>query len=245
MIFYFTGTGNSLFAAKRLLDKDELLVNIADAINNNNYEFTVKEGEKIGFVFPVYFYTVPSIVAGFISKLNLLNADYVYAVITCGGSIGQAGNVLKKLLKERGVNLKFVSSLLMPDNSMLFYQIPPVSKAKSRLSDADSILKNIKAKIESCEVSKIGNSTIISDLIGKGYKWCSGTKKYYADQNCTGCGLCEKNCPEKVIVLKDKKPAWIKPACSKCSACINRCPANAIQYGKGTIRRNRYVNPEV
>ena len=35
----------------------------------------------------------------------------------------------------------------MPDNSMLFYQIPPVSKAKSRLSDADSILKNIKVKI--------------------------------------------------------------------------------------------------
>lgn len=245
MIFYFSGTGNSLFAAKRLLSDDEKLVSISEALYKNEFDFQVQKGEKVGFVFPVYFYTVPSIVTDFILKLNLQGADYVYAVITCGGSISQAGSVLKKLLENRGVSLKFVTSLLMPDNSMLFYQIPPVSEAGKRLEVAEVLLKEIKQKIENGEVSKIGKSTFVSGMLGTAYKWCSKTEKYYADGNCIGCGLCEKNCPEKVIVMKDGKPEWTKPVCSKCSACINRCPKNAIQYGKGTIGRNRYVNPEL
>ena len=245
MIFYFTGTGNSLFAAKRLLSDGEQLVSIADALNEKHFDYEVQSGERVGFVFPVYFYTVPSIVEDFISKLTLKGADYIYAIITCGGSISQAGVVLKKLLAKQGIKLNYVSSLLMPDNSMLFYQIPPVSEAGKRLEASEVLLKEIKQKIENGEVSKIGKSTLISDMLGTAYKWCSKTKKYYADENCIGCGLCEKNCPEKVIVIKDGKPEWTKPTCSKCSACINRCPKNAIQYGKLTIGRNRYVNPEL
>ena len=29
----------------------------------------------------------------------------------------------------------------------------------------------------------------------------------------------------------------------KCNGCINRCPVSAIQYGKKTASRGRYVNP--
>lgn len=53
--------------------------------------------ESVGFVFPVYFYTVPSIVMEFVAKLKLGDVKYVYAVITCGG-ISQTGAVLKKII---------------------------------------------------------------------------------------------------------------------------------------------------
>ena len=43
MIFYFTGTGNSLFAAKRALTDGEELINIADAIKNDKYEYSVTD----------------------------------------------------------------------------------------------------------------------------------------------------------------------------------------------------------
>ncbi|MGI5933052.1 MAG: 4Fe-4S dicluster domain-containing protein, partial [Eubacterium sp.] len=33
--------------------------------------------------------------------------------------------------------------------------------------------------------------------------------------------------------------------CTKCSACINRCPVQAIQYGKRTKKRPRYVHPDM
>lgn len=95
------------------------------------------------------------------------------------------------------------------------------------------------------KTTAIGNSTIVSSLVGLGYRLCSGTKKFYAEDTCTGCGLCARNCPMQVIVMQDKKPVWTAEKCCKCSTCINRCPAKAIQYGKATKKRNRYVNPLV
>ena len=223
----------------------EELINIAEALNNNKLEYELKENENVGFVFPVYFYTVPDIVKEFVSKLKLSNVTYVYAVITCGGGIMQAGSVLKKLLQDRKIKLDYVSPLLMPDNSMLFYQIPKQEKNELEIMNAVKKIEAIKNDLNNHKQISISNISLISDLVGQGYKLCNKTSKFYADDNCVGCGLCEKICPQRAIVLKDSKPKWIKDTCSKCSGCINRCPKHAIQYGKTTVKRNRYINPEL
>lgn len=246
MIFYFTGTGNSLFVAKRLLEDNERLIDIADCLNDSTFTFNITNGEKVGLVFPVYFYTVPTIVRNFISKLTLTgNVTYVYGVITCGGGISQAGAVLNKLLLERGISLSYVTSMLMPDNSMLFYQIPGTDQAGDRLTKADEACKNLKLTLASRRHNKAGRVTVISELIGLGYKACMNTSKFYANDKCISCGLCARDCPEKAIELVSGKPSWTKDKCSKCSRCINSCPVASIQYGKSTINRNRYKNPEV
>ena len=59
MIFYFTGTGNSLYAARKLADEGEQIVSIVDALRSKAFHYTLSEGEKLGFVFPVYFYRCP------------------------------------------------------------------------------------------------------------------------------------------------------------------------------------------
>lgn len=243
MIFYFSGTGNSKYVAKKLWQEDERFINIADAINKNEFEYEVENGERVGFVFPVYFYTLPTIVRDFVQKLILNNVKYVYGVITCGGGIGQSGSVLKKELKARGIELNYIHDVLMPDNSMLFYQIPDVDHARGRLDDAQKVIDEIIKDIYSSKKVHIGDSTVISDLMEIGYKACNKTAKFYAEDSCMSCGLCAKNCPQHVIKMQDGKPQWTKESCCKCSACINRCPVQAIQYGKGTKKRNRYVNP--
>ena len=47
MIFYFTGTGNSLFAARRLADEGEQIVSIVDALRSGTFHYVLKEGEKL------------------------------------------------------------------------------------------------------------------------------------------------------------------------------------------------------
>lgn len=54
MIFYFSGTGNSAWVARQLAEgQNEELFSIAVEIDKNK-EYKLREGEKVGFVFPVY-----------------------------------------------------------------------------------------------------------------------------------------------------------------------------------------------
>ncbi len=54
MIFYFSGTGNSAWVARQLAKgQNEELLSIAMEIDRNK-AYKLKEGEKVGFVFPVY-----------------------------------------------------------------------------------------------------------------------------------------------------------------------------------------------
>ena len=60
---------------------------------------------------------------------------------------------------------------------------------------------------------------------------------------CISCGLCEKICTSGCIEMAAGIPVWTQDKCNMCLACLNRCPATAIQYGKKTEKRGRYVHP--
>lgn len=69
-------------------------------------------------------------------------------------------------------------------------------------------------------------------------------KPFFADAKCTSCGICEKICPAQNIKLVSGKPVW-QHRCEQCFACIQWCPDEAIQYGKGTAKKKRYHHPEI
>jgi flavoprotein len=69
-------------------------------------------------------------------------------------------------------------------------------------------------------------------------------KRFWADEKCNSCEICYKVCPDGNIEMKNEKPSWLH-RCEQCLACIQWCPQEAIQYGKKTVKYQRYHHPEV
>ena len=243
MIFYFTGTGNSLYVAKKIAKEHEQVISIIDALRNAQFSYTLKKGEPLGFVFPVYFYTVSDPVLDFIRKLKVDDPEFVYAIIPCGASIGSAGGFLKEELKKRGLELQRVDPLVVPDGALLFYDIDSPEAMASQLEAATKELAFIREAIQLRKSNNIKGSAVAGKAMLAAYHACMSTKKFFAEDSCIHCGMCAQNCPSQAITLISGKPVWTKTKCYKCCGCINRCPAGAIQYGRKTSGRGRYVNP--
>ena len=90
MIFYFTGTGNSLAAAKALAEEGEQIISIAEVNKTKAYSYTFKRRERLGIVFPEYCSTVGKPVLDFVRNLDVKGQPYCFAVITCGGVVSFA-----------------------------------------------------------------------------------------------------------------------------------------------------------
>ncbi len=243
MIFYFTGTGNSLFAAKALAGEGEEVISMIDALRSKTFRYALKDNEPLGFVFPVYFYTVSDPVLEFIRNLTVENAGFVYAVIPCGASIGPAGRFLQSELKKRGLELQRVDPLVVPDGALIFYDIDPPEKMALQLEAAEKELVRIRQAVDRRVAGEIRGSVLAAKAGLVAYHACMSTKPFYAGEACIHCRKCASLCPSEAIRMVDGRPVWAKSKCLKCCGCINRCPVSAIQYGKRTVSRGRYVNP--
>ncbi|MGI5891936.1 MAG: EFR1 family ferrodoxin [Bacillota bacterium] len=253
MIFYFSGTGNSLWAAQVIAERQgERLYSIADELKqkDNPLTYALEPKEKLGFVFPVYAWSPPKIVLDFIHNMKLTgySGQYVFAICTCGGDAGYTLNVLNKALKKHHIELNSGFSIIMPDNYVVMFDVPSPEAQEKKLAEAKRILQHINEVI-SHERDKVfeckeGPVPLLKTGIANRFfnAFALKTKSFYAKENCTSCGLCENVCSTATIKLVDGRPTWGK-ICSQCMACINRCPVGAIQYGKATQKRGRYYNP--
>jgi len=69
-------------------------------------------------------------------------------------------------------------------------------------------------------------------------------EKYYTDDNCNGCGICQTICPVDNIKIVNEKPEW-QHKCQMCTSCLHYCPQKAIQWGEFTPGRARYNHPKI
>ena len=97
MILYFSGTGNSEYAAKRIGRelRDEVL-NLFERIRNHDYSEIHSDSPWV-VVVPTYAWRIPRIVQEWLENAALTGNRDIYFVMTCGGSIGNAGRYLEKL----------------------------------------------------------------------------------------------------------------------------------------------------
>ena len=250
IIYYFTGTGNSLAAARRIaaaLEECEL-VPIASLAKNPGT--IVPEAERVGLVCPVYDGGVPVLVAEFAARLDLSRAGYAFAVVTMGGLGVSALRQLDDLIRTgRGRGLDAAFAVRMPGNFPPLYRPPSGTRRDEALAAAAVRLAEIGEAVAGRRAVPPGvpllSAVVKAITYGSFAKHVhEGDASFSVSAACTGCGTCAKVCPAGNIALADDRPAW-QHRCELCCACLHFCPLEAIQLNVmlGTEGRGRYRHP--
>lgn len=244
-IYFFTGTGNSLKVAK---DIANTLPDCEIVAMCKGASIDIPTGyERIGFVFPVYYFGLPEMVVNFIRRANLSkeNAQYYFAVATPGGFSGRPIVQMDRLLQEKALHLNYGAKIRMNANYIVSYgSIGLYYKTAMR-----GYGKRIKAIIgdiidmKTNEIEKYSEryENIYLNSISKVHTMDEG---YHADDRCTACGICANVCPANNIALENGRPVF-QHQCECCMACIQFCPQKALNYGEKTQKRKRYTHPDI
>lgn len=244
LIFYFTGTGNSLQIARIVSNK----INDCEIISmGSNQGITInRHYDSIGFIYPVYYWGVPKCVKDFISSMTIVNNEktYVYAVASYGGFKGDGIKILNKLLLDKDITLNYGKTIRLFSNYIISFTIPddPKKVLDKRKRKLASIIDSIQHKKTNSigkpnrTVSKFNNNFI--ETVSQ------QDKNYNVNSDCIGCGICKEACPVNNIEIVSNKPAF-KHHCEQCLACLQFCPKQAINYGDKTRNKRRYTNPDI
>lgn len=250
MIFYFSGTGGTRWAAQSLGLGDEV-INMGEALRFGELEYDARRQQRVGFFLPTYFWGVPRAVREFVEKVTLdLPPDcYVYTLLTCGGSTGNADKMLADLLQARGIRVDASFALKLVDNYSPMFKMAPPAKQRAIEAEAETALEPIREAVAACrpgDFNKLRGPLpgVITPLIYRTYgETGPGTGLFAVSDACVGCGLCAGICPDGAIEMRNKKPVWVKDRCTRCLACYHRCPAAAISAGRLSLKNGRYLHP--
>ena len=251
MIFYFTGTGNSWEVAQNIAKElNDKLVSISNAMINCKFTYDLKNNERIGFVFPCHAWGPPKIVLEFVKKLNLKNYgnNYLYFIFTCEIDIGYSDVILTRILRKKNIKYNAGFSFIMPNNYILFwgYEVDKQSLKDLKYQNINILYQMVNSAIRerrSLFIFKRGKFPFLKTYLIRYifYLYQFNPQKFYAQETCISCGLCERTCPMHNITISSHKPVWGEK-CSLCLACIHICPYRAIQFGKITLNKGRYFN---
>jgi ferredoxin len=240
-IFYFSGTGGCLAAAKKLCEEMPEFSPVPIAALEGESSVSVDAG-AVGLVFPLFYAGLPNIVDRFMKKLAFARPCYVFAVVACGFPwSGYALHKLKWMLGRKKQKLSAGFYLPMVDNFLPHFDMPTPEDQEAVYASVDAklaaiieCLKNRGRKVEHEKALLLYPSHAVYMP-----KLKQNDRFFKADETCSSCGICQKVCPVGNIELKGGKPEWLH-RCEFCLACIQYCPQKAIQWKDITQKKGRY-----
>lgn len=248
MVIYFSGTGNSRWCAQMLAHRleDELLDSAGYIRHGIAAELI--SGKPWVFVAPVYAWQAPAVFQSFIRSGNFDGAEDAYFVLTCGSETGAAGAVLEDLCREKGLRYRGLLPVPMPENYITLFAAPAPARCEAMLEAARPRLAEAAERIAGGEELPPVKTGLLDRLksgpVNQGfYRYFIKADPFYATDACVSCGLCAERCPLGNIRLEAGKPVWGK-TCTQCMACICSCPKEAVEYGRRSRGKRRYLCPD-
>lgn len=241
MVFYFTATGNSLYAAKKFSSEP---VSIPQIIRGNKRQFS---DNAIGIVFPDYSAEPPKMVKEFLRECAF-DTPYLYMIITYGHEISDAPEFTARLAKkEWGLNIDYIAPILMVDNFLPVFDMNEETAAdKGEDEQLAAALRDVAARRKYIpEATEEGRE--LHRRVAKMNKMAGilPVSPLKIEKNCCGCGLCAKVCPAGNITVGNGRVKHGKN-CEYCLACANLCPQKAVRPRMADKNPNaRYRNPHI
>lgn len=245
VIFFFTGTGNSLKIAQDLQNElgDTKLIQICRTnMALNAYE----DAEAVGIVFPVYARGLPHMVRDFAETLQIANAKYIFAVANYGTYTALPFVQLNNILSSKGAGLSAAFGVPMPGNMWFMYYPHTKQDFIDRIDAQQAATLDIACQIKNRVRLDIGAVADRNkeEAIYQNFSPSAKDKDFWTNASCNGCGTCAKICPAANIEIVAKKPVW-QHRCEFCLACIHWCSQTAIEYKQDSINRDRYHHPAI
>ena len=250
MIFYFSGTGNTKWAASKLASAThEDLISIApymradDSSHTLAEPFILKENERLGFVFPVHGWRVPKLVREFIGKMKVQRAEsdaagsqtlsdisgnsasagslpFTYCVCTAGDSIGLTIENLNQTISQN----PSLQALGITEVKSSYSLIMPESYVGLPFMDVDPKEKEIRKKSKSAQKLSVICEEIFDRKEGVS-RLVKGPIPWFFTK--VVGGFFEN------VLITDKRFHVEKDKCVKCGICANVCPVGDIKGGHG------------
>lgn len=242
MVFYFTGTGNSLYVAKQI-EEDPL--SIPQVMRTGNSEFT---SESIGIVAPVYGHELPPMVKEFL-KNQTFHTDYFYIILTYGNRHGGAAELAEKFCEECGIAVNYINVIIMADNWLPGFDMNEQKKIDKKVEENMAVILADLAAHKSMvsEVTDTDRAAHQQFLDRMSQMPVDAWQHLLrVTDACTGCGICEKVCPSASVHIEDGKAVHIPGNCQTCLACAHACPQKAVQLTIPEVNPDaRYRNEHI
>ncbi|SHI10805.1 hypothetical protein SAMN02745823_02482 [Sporobacter termitidis DSM 10068] len=244
MILCFSGTGNSLYAARRIGQIADDRVVSANVLIKKGGGAAFDSEKPLVFVCPTYAWRIPRVFESFIRETRFSGSKKAYFVLTCGSETGAAAAYAARLCADMGFELMGLISVVMPENYIALYDAPDKQAARVIIQKAGPVIEAAANCVREGrpllrEQATLGGKLLSAAVNPVFYRFVVKAKGFHTTDACTACGKCAGLCPMNNIRLESGKPVW-GSRCTHCMACICLCPAEAVEYKKSSQGKPRY-----
>lgn len=241
-LYYFTGTGNTLLAARevqRTLSQRGLQCALHRIEKTDPAQ--VDPARTLGLGFPIAGFTTYPLVWRFIERLPRSPGAPAFAFATMGGMAFAAMGPLGRILAAKGYRLAGATQISMPANLWCKRYDPDKTRKRTEkgLAHARRFAANLadgKARWRTFPL--LGR--LLHPLLTSKRMWSSAPDYVRIDrEKCTKCALCVELCPAGAIELNQE--VVLNGKCQWCLRCVSYCPEKALYYSKDKYERYKPV----